>query len=156
MKNSCNKLSEFTTDGCSGGMSLLWNNLLGKLPFLPDRLPWEQDCINHDHAYHIGGSKADRLYADRRLAAAVTIYPNKVRPDLRNRIILFQNECDEALWNYWTQGAAANPRFALPVVRISFTWVRFYSISSLQSGLRSVTNGFFVSDTCHPLDVYSL
>ena len=72
MKNSCNKLSEFTTDGCSGGMSLLWNNLLGKLPFLPDRLPWEQDCINHDHAYHIGGSKADRLYADRRLAAAVT------------------------------------------------------------------------------------
>lgn len=39
-----------------------------------------------------------------------TIYPNKVRPDLADRIIRYQEECDEVLWNYWTHGRADNPR----------------------------------------------
>lgn len=30
------------------------------------------------------------------------IYPNKVRPELRGKIILYQNECDDVLWKYWT------------------------------------------------------
>jgi DNA-binding MarR family transcriptional regulator len=36
----------------------------------------------------------------------MTINPNRVREDLRQRIIEYQNECDDALWNYWTQGVA--------------------------------------------------
>lgn len=35
-----------------------------------------------------------------------SIHPNKVRPELREKIELYQNECDDALWNYWMNGKA--------------------------------------------------
>lgn len=38
-----------------------------------------------------------------------TINPNKVAPELREKIIRYQEECDDALWNYWTQGVAERP-----------------------------------------------
>ncbi|MBV5311217.1 phage antirepressor N-terminal domain-containing protein, partial [Chromatium okenii] len=40
----------------------------------------------------------------------MTIHPNKVKPDIRETVIVYQNECDDALWDYWTQGQAINPR----------------------------------------------
>ena len=44
-----------------------------------------------------------------------SINPNKVRPELRDRIRLYQDECDDALWNYWTKGhATRKPKTALP------------------------------------------
>lgn len=39
----------------------------------------------------------------------MTISPNKVRADLRERIQAYQAECDDALWKYWTQGHASRP-----------------------------------------------
>ncbi|MGZ5029514.1 MAG: phage antirepressor N-terminal domain-containing protein [Methylobacter sp.] len=30
-----------------------------------------------------------------------TISPNKVKPELRETVIQYQNECDDALWDYW-------------------------------------------------------
>ena len=46
-----------------------------------------------------------------------SINPNKVRPELRDRIRLYQDECDDALWNYWTKGQATRkPKAALPAV----------------------------------------
>ncbi len=46
----------------------------------------------------------------RKLAAWLySISPNKVAPELRDKIIQYQEECDEVLWNYWTQGAAVRP-----------------------------------------------
>lgn len=33
----------------------------------------------------------------------MTIHPNKVKPELRERILAYQAECDDALWTYWTQ-----------------------------------------------------
>lgn len=41
----------------------------------------------------------------------MTIYPNKVKPEIRDTIIAYQNECDDVLWQYWNQGQAVNPRF---------------------------------------------
>lgn len=38
-----------------------------------------------------------------------SISPNKVAPELRDKIIRYQEECDDALWNYWTQGVAERP-----------------------------------------------
>ncbi len=35
-----------------------------------------------------------------------SISPNKVKPELRDKIIRYQNECDDALWDYWTKGSA--------------------------------------------------
>ncbi len=54
----------------------------------------------------------------RKLPAFFTsINPNKVRPELRDRIRLYQDECDDALWNYWTKGQATQkPKAALPAV----------------------------------------
>ena len=46
-----------------------------------------------------------------------SINPNKVRPELRDRIRLYQDECDNALWNYWTKGQATRrPKAPLPSV----------------------------------------
>ncbi|HOT30148.1 MAG TPA: phage antirepressor N-terminal domain-containing protein [Candidatus Ozemobacteraceae bacterium] len=39
-----------------------------------------------------------------------TIEPRKVRPEIRAKIELYQAECDDALWAYWTKGQATNPR----------------------------------------------
>ncbi|MBV5310809.1 phage antirepressor N-terminal domain-containing protein [Chromatium okenii] len=39
-----------------------------------------------------------------------SIHPNKVRPEIRDNIIAYQNECDDALWDYWSKGHAINPR----------------------------------------------
>ena len=34
-------------------------------------------------------------------AYLASINPNKVRPELREKIIRYQNECDDVLWDYW-------------------------------------------------------
>ena len=31
---------------------------------------------------------------------------SKVKPELRDKIARYQDECDDALWNYWTKGSA--------------------------------------------------
>lgn len=38
-----------------------------------------------------------------------SINPEKVSPDLREKVIQYQEECDEVLWQYWTQGQAQRP-----------------------------------------------
>ena len=38
-----------------------------------------------------------------------SVNPNKVAPELRDKIIQYQNECDDALWDYWTKGQATRP-----------------------------------------------
>lgn len=40
----------------------------------------------------------------------MTISPNKVKPELRDTVIKYQEECDDVLWDYWTKGIAVNPR----------------------------------------------
>ena len=39
-------------------------------------------------------------------AFLASINPKKVKPELRERIELYQAECDDALWNYWVNGRA--------------------------------------------------
>ncbi len=39
-----------------------------------------------------------------------TISPNKVKPELRDTVIMYQNECDDVLWDYWAKGQAINQR----------------------------------------------
>ncbi|MFW1765925.1 phage antirepressor N-terminal domain-containing protein [Acinetobacter bereziniae] len=40
----------------------------------------------------------------------MTISPNKVKPELRDTVIKYQEECDDVLWDYWTKGIAINLR----------------------------------------------
>ncbi|HDZ0667000.1 TPA: phage antirepressor N-terminal domain-containing protein [Klebsiella pneumoniae] len=39
-----------------------------------------------------------------------TISPNKVRPEIRDSVIRYQEECDDVLYEYWTKGEVKNPR----------------------------------------------
>lgn len=39
-----------------------------------------------------------------------SIQSGKVKPELRDTVIMYQNECDDVLWDYWTKGKAVNPR----------------------------------------------
>lgn len=56
--------------------------------------------------------------AMRKLAGwLMTIYPNKVKAEIREAIIRYQNECDDALWDYWTKGQATRPQVALKDLR---------------------------------------
>ncbi len=52
--------SAFVTDGCSGGMSLIWPELSRQFPALKgelgDALPWKSCCISHDRVYHNAGA----------------------------------------------------------------------------------------------------
>ena len=41
-----------------------------------------------------------------------TISPNKVRPEIRDKVIQYQEECDDVLYKYWTKGHVVNPRKA--------------------------------------------
>lgn len=36
----------------------------------------------------------------------MTISPNKVKPEIRETVLAYQNECDDVLWDYWTKGHA--------------------------------------------------
>jgi hypothetical protein len=40
-----------------------------------------------------------------------TIHPQRVANNIRPKLVQYQNECDEALWNYWSKGKAINPRY---------------------------------------------
>jgi hypothetical protein len=52
-------LSDFTTDGCSGGLSTGWEKFSERYPQFVVRhgkqAPWQYCCVAHDRQYHSGG-----------------------------------------------------------------------------------------------------
>jgi len=54
-------LTKFTTDGCSGGLSVGWTYLADKIERVQSTLgvhpPWESCCIEHDKSYHVAGDR---------------------------------------------------------------------------------------------------
>ena len=89
-----NVLAEFTTDGCSGGLSVGWEYLAGNLPNFQEthgtEPAWESCCVTHDRAYHPGGSRAmtaamsfeARRKADLALKACIIETGSKRSPEL--------------------------------------------------------------------------
>jgi hypothetical protein len=64
-----------------------------------------------------GGMQKMICLALRKLAAWLnTISPNKVRPEIRERVIRYQEECDDVLYEYWTKGRVTNPRSMEPAI----------------------------------------
>lgn len=64
-----------------------------------------------------GGVQKMICLALRKLAAWLnTISPNKVRPEIRERVIRYQEECDDVLYEYWTKGQVTNPRSMEPAI----------------------------------------
>ncbi|OFC62934.1 hypothetical protein BBW68_07460 [Candidatus Erwinia dacicola] len=40
----------------------------------------------------------------------MSINANKVKPEIREKVMQYQQECDDALYDYWTKGIAINHR----------------------------------------------
>ena len=58
-----------------------------------------------------GGDRETLCLPLRKLAAwLMSIDARKVKPELADRIRLFQAECDDVLWRYWQDGIAVNHR----------------------------------------------
>jgi hypothetical protein len=59
--NFSSQLNDFTSDGCSGGLSIGWQYLAGKVQKFEElhgmQPPWESCCISHDREYHPGGGR---------------------------------------------------------------------------------------------------
>lgn len=52
-----------------------------------------------------GGEQSMLCLALRKLAGWLhTISPNKVKPEVRDKVIRYQEECDDVLYEYWTTG----------------------------------------------------
>ncbi|HGH6025852.1 TPA: phage antirepressor N-terminal domain-containing protein [Vibrio mimicus] len=37
-----------------------------------------------------------------------TLQPNRIREDIRDKVIQYQNECDDVLWKHWTKQTSPN------------------------------------------------
>ena len=79
-----NKLANFTTDGCSGGMSDGWQYVATLFPQFKNKFgdvpPWQQCCIQHDKIYWRGETEdgfSKRLAADRALRQCVVDLGNQ-------------------------------------------------------------------------------
>lgn len=58
-----------------------------------------------------GGEQSMTCLAFRKFAGWLhTINVGKVRPELREKVARYQEECDDVLYQYWTKGEVKNPR----------------------------------------------
>lgn len=58
-----------------------------------------------------GGEQSMTCLAFRKFAGWLhTINVGKVRPELREKVARYQEECDDVLYDYWMKGGATNPR----------------------------------------------
>lgn len=88
------------------GMGLAWQSQLTKLNSNPVRWGITKIVIPT-----LGDLQEMVCMPLRKLLAwLTTISPNKVKPELRDTVIMYQNECDDVLWDYWTKGQAINSR----------------------------------------------
>ena len=66
-----------------------------------------------------GGLQAMGCIPVRKLTAFLySINANRVREDLRDKLIRYQEECDEVLWQYWTKGRATKESVAEAMYRL--------------------------------------
>jgi hypothetical protein len=93
------------------GMGLDWGGQHKKLAANQDR--WGVSIMEMPSA---GGSQSALCLPLRKLGGwLMTVHATRVRPELRERIVQYQNECDDVLWQYWNDGFAVNPRIGFSV-----------------------------------------
>lgn len=82
-----------------------------------NKLIAERERLTVVHMYHSSGDGKDRemlsIPVKKLNGWLFGINPNKVRPDLKERLIEFQEECFAALHDYWMHGSAINTRLGL-------------------------------------------
>jgi hypothetical protein len=75
----------------------------------------------------------------RKLAAWLySISPNKVAPELHDKIVQYQEECDEVLWNYWSKDVTTRPGAVTIAQQISMSKHRFALMKELMRSRNKV------------------
>lgn len=108
------ELSQFATDGCSGGLSEVWRLVADQFPGFAQTYesipPWESCCVTHDRDYHNGVDATDaqasflaRLKADRTLEACVAEMGRIRRDELA---VVYEITPDQVEMAYATIGGA--------------------------------------------------
>lgn len=70
-----------------------------------------------------GGRQSAACIPLRKLAGWLsTVNPKKVSPQIRQNIEMYQDECDDALWSYWSEGVAARARRTEEQVHSKLEW----------------------------------
>ena len=89
------------------GMGISWQGQHAKFKTNPERWGIKEILIPSE-----GGNQEASCLPLRKLPGwLMTIHPNKIKDlAVRERVVMYQNECDDALWQYWSQGEAVNPR----------------------------------------------
>ncbi len=67
----------------------------------------------------------------------MSIHASKVRPEIRDGVIAYQNECDDALWAYWNDGHAVNhrgPGQAMTIISQTIGTDGFHMLGALVKG----------------------
>ncbi|MDF3864201.1 phage antirepressor N-terminal domain-containing protein [Pseudomonas denitrificans (nom. rej.)] len=66
----------------------------------------------------------------------VSIHPSKVRSELRDGVIAYQNECDDVLWKYWNNGIAVrrDDRTAVSVLSTTIGTDGFHCLAAVIDG----------------------
>ncbi|MBL5911220.1 phage antirepressor N-terminal domain-containing protein [Enterobacter asburiae] len=82
------------------GMGMTWQSQLEKIKQRFSSTVTEIVMVASD-----GKSRSMTCLALRKLSAWLnTISPNKVKPEIRDTVIRYQDECDDVLYEYWTKG----------------------------------------------------
>lgn len=98
------------------GMGIDWKSQHRKLSSNPKR--WGMVIMTTPSA---SGDQETACIPLRKLPGWLsTLEPSRVKSDVaRGKIELFQEECDDALWSYWNDGHADNPRLDRPAANDS-------------------------------------
>lgn len=88
------------------GMGMAWQSQLEKLKQRFQSTVTEIVIVASD-----GKDRKMACLPLRKLAGWLqTISPNKVKPEIREKVVQYQKECDDVLYEYWTKGQVVNPR----------------------------------------------
>ena len=91
------------------GMGLDWASQFTKLK--SDQKRWGSIVITTIQVPGDTQSRETVMMPLRKLPGwLMTIQPSRVKPEIREKILQYQNECDDVLWKYWTKGRAENPQ----------------------------------------------
>lgn len=127
-------LSEFTTDGCSGGLSVGWDYFARQVGKFGERHgmlpPWQNCCIEHDRAYHAGGgvgltateSFLAREEADDELHTCVLATASERGPQLQSDYGLDEEQVADLYQNIAVSMHTAVRLGGMPCTGLSWRW----------------------------------
>ncbi|MGY4696128.1 phage antirepressor N-terminal domain-containing protein [Xylella fastidiosa subsp. sandyi] len=80
----------------------------------------------------------------------MTIHPNKLRPELRERVLTYQNECDDVLWAHWSQQQTMGEYTVNP--DLEYDQMRSYSKDRKQMEALNTAHSRWISDVRQALE----